>query len=145
MVIVTLNISVAIASPIVTGVLTSVASMIISLGIVSTGLVVSVIVIFCCTFVLLLFSSVAVQVTVVVPTGKSTGASLVTVTLKMSVASACPISTFVLTSVASFVISSGILVNTGAMVSLTSITWLPVLVLLLGSVAFHVTVVIPTG
>ena len=116
-VIVTPKISLASASK-RTLVFTPVASMMMSTGTLTTGFVVSTIVTFCTPVVAFPFSSVAVQITSVVPIGKSAGALFVIVTLKISVAVACPIATGVLTAVASVSISAGKL-STGFVVSLT--------------------------
>ena len=69
------------ASPMLTGVPIAVASVVISFGAISSGFVVSVIVIFCSAIVAFPFSSVTVHVTVVVFTGYVAGASFLTVTL----------------------------------------------------------------
>ena len=109
-----------------------------------TGLVVSTIVIVCCAVETLPFSSVAVQVTTVDPNGKSIGASFNIDTLKISVAVACPISTGVLTAVASAFISAGT-VNTGLVVSFIVIFCSFSVTFPFSSVAVHFTILVPTG
>ena len=105
------------ACPISTGVFTEVASTVILLGTLSTGGVESFTVTFCVPELELPFESVAVQITLKVPTVKpSFGALFVIVTAKISDASASPNSTGVLSPVASIITSGGTLI-TGAVVS----------------------------
>ena len=128
----------------VTGVLLPVASTSVFPVMVITGFVVSIIVIFCTPSVTFPFSSVAVQVTGVVPIGKSTGALFLTVTLKMSVAVAVPIATGVLIAVASTFKSCGNVSN-GFVVSTTLTICSPVDTFPLESFTVHTTVVFPKG
>ncbi|MNI33424.1 hypothetical protein D3C73_873730 [compost metagenome] len=81
LVILTLKISVAVACPISTGVFTAVASTVKSSGTLNAGFVVSTTVIFCTPVEALPFASVAVQITVVSPSGYADGALLSIVTL----------------------------------------------------------------
>lgn len=136
--------SVALAVPMLTTVLTPVASIVISAGGVKTGGVVSLTVMICWAVVLLLLESMAVQVTWVVPGLKPVGASLFTVTGKRSVAVPFPMSTAVRAPVASTVLSAGT-VNTGGVVSVIVIFWIPVAFWLFASVAVQVTEVVPMG
>ena len=136
--------SVAVASPISTGVFTAVASVVISSGFISNGFVVSSIVTFCTAVVSFPFASVAVHITSVVPIGKVSGALFLISTGNMSIASASPISTGVIMSVASFVISPGIL-SSGGVESTILILCVLVVVFPFVSVAVQVTTVVPRG
>ena len=110
----------------------------------SLTVIVGVTVTFCVCVTELPESSVAVQVTTVVPTGKVAGASLVIVTSvsTTSVAVAVPITTLVNWPVASAVTSAGAVID-GADVSCTSTLNEPVVELPLASVDVQVTVVVP--
>ena len=132
----------AFASPIFTGVPIAVASAFIASGTVSTGFVVSTIVIFCSAVEAFPFSSVAVQITVVVPTGKSAGALFVVVTLKISLVVGEPKSTSVLTAVASIVISLGATI-VGFVVSTIMTSCIAVDSFPFASFAVHLTGVVP--
>ena len=110
------NRSFAVAVPIATVLSTPLASTVTSAGTVSTGTVVSCTVTFWVAVDTLPLASVAVHVTVVVPSGNVAGASEVTVTGKMSVAVAVPIATVLNTPLASAVTLAGT-VSTGAVVS----------------------------
>ena len=136
--------SVAVANPIFTGVFTAVASVVIASGTANSGFVVSTIVTSCSAVEAFPFASVAVQVTLVVPIGKSAGASLVTSTLKISIAFAISMFRGVLTAVASAVIATGA-VNSGFVVSSIITFCDPVVIFPFLSVAVQVIVVVPTG
>ena len=141
--ILTLNMSVAVACPISTGVFMAVASDILLSGTFKTGGVLSVTVMFWVPVVELPFASVAVQVTFVVPTEKpSLGASLVTVTANMSLASASPRFTIVFSASASTVLSFGT-VRLGLVVSTIVIFCIFESSLLCSSMAVQVTKVSP--
>ncbi|MNC24024.1 hypothetical protein D3C75_720650 [compost metagenome] len=140
---VTLNRSVTIGWPRGILDLTAVASTVRSAGAVRTGLVVSTTLTFCVPMVALPCSSVTVQVTSVVPSGKSAGALFVTVTGKISVTTGWPISTFVLSPVASAVLSPGS-VTSGLVVSVIVTVCVPLVLLPFSSVAVQVTSVLPT-
>ena len=112
------KISVAVAVPIATEVWGPVASVVTLAGTVRAGTVVSATVTVCVPVVVRPFPSVAVYVTVVVPSGKVAGALLVTVAPKISVAVAVPIATVLLTALASTLTLPGT-VRAGAVVSAT--------------------------
>ena len=123
----------------------AVASTTLSAGAFSSGGVVSSTVTCCVLTVLLLCSSVAVQVTVVIPTGNTSGALFSTVTSKMSLYSGVPNSTGVPSAaVASTTLSAGAF-SSGGVVSLTIIRCILSVLLLCSSVAVQVTLVVPIG
>ena len=136
--------SVAVACPISTGVLIAIASAVLASGTVNTGFVVSTIVISCFAVETLPFSSVAVHVTVVVPSLYFAGASFVITTLNISLAVAPPILTGVSNPIASAVTGPGT-TSTGFVVSVIVIICSAVETFPFASVAVHLTVVIPTG
>ncbi|MNI35216.1 hypothetical protein D3C73_892330 [compost metagenome] len=144
LVIFTLKISSAVAVPMETAVLLPSASLVMFAGIVSTGLTVSTTITFCVAVMMLLFASVAVHVTFVVPIGNSFGASLTTMTGKISVADAPVTTTGVFTAAASTTISP-CTVSTGLVVSFTVIFCTCEEVFPTGSTAVHFTVVVPIG
>ena len=140
---VTGNRSVASADPMETGVSRAAASTTISFGIFKTGGVVSTTVTFCLYTEELRFSSVAVQMTAVWPSGKSAGAFEMTpVTLKISVAAGVSKRIPVFRPAASTVRSAGFTIS-GAVVSTTVMVCVLVEMFPLASVAFQVITVLP--
>ena len=116
----TSKISVAITFPSAIGLITAVASAIMSSDTVSSGFVVSFTVIFCVPVLTFPFSSVAVQIIFVSPRANVSGASFTISTSNISVASKTPISTVDLMAFASTVLSTGTTIS-GFVVSVTII------------------------
>ena len=113
--------SVADAIPRITAVVMPVASTVTAIGAVTIGAVTSTrfTVISCVAVALLPFASVAVQVTMVTPTGKVVGASLVMVTANKSVAVAVPVRSVTGKLSPELAVMAAGTVMTGAVVSVT--------------------------